>query len=90
MLTFEEIGLRPEVLKAIDELGFVHPTPIQEKIIPALLNSTQDLIGLAQTGTGKTAAFGLPVIEKVILIQEIFRLWFCAQPVNCVCRLPVI
>ena len=64
MLTFEEIGLRPEVLKAIKELGFEQPTPIQDKIIPELLNSDRDMIGLAQTGTGKTAAFGLPVIEK--------------------------
>ncbi len=64
MLTFEEMGLNPEILKAVNDLGFVYPTPIQEKIIPALLSSETDIIGLAQTGTGKTAAFGLPVIEK--------------------------
>ena len=65
MITFEEIGLSPEVLKAIDELGFVHPTPIQEKTIPGLRETNNDLVALAQTGTGKTAAFGLPIIEKV-------------------------
>ncbi len=64
MLTFEETGLGPEVLNAINDLGFVHPTPIQEKIIPALLTGETDIIGLAQTGTGKTAAFGLPIIER--------------------------
>ncbi len=65
MITFEEIGLSPEVLKAVTELGFVNPTPIQEKTIPGLRDTNQDLVGLAQTGTGKTAAFGLPIIEKL-------------------------
>ena len=63
MLTFEEAGLRPEILKAIKELGFDNPTPIQEKTLPTLLHSGKDMIGLAQTGTGKTAAFGLPLIQ---------------------------
>lgn len=63
MSTFEELGLKPEILKTINELGFVNPTPIQEKIIPVILKSQKDLIGLAQTGTGKTAAFGLPIIH---------------------------
>ena len=63
MLTFEETGIGPELLKAIKELGFENPTPIQEKTIPALLKSGKDMIGLAQTGTGKTAAFGLPLIQ---------------------------
>ncbi|TLX75214.1 DEAD/DEAH box helicase [Labilibacter sediminis] len=65
MITFEEIGLMPEVLKAIGEMGFVNPTPIQEKTIPGLRETNQDLVALAQTGTGKTAAFGLPIIEKI-------------------------
>ncbi len=65
MITFEETGLSPEVLKAIGELGFVNPTPIQEKTIPGLRETEKDLVALAQTGTGKTAAFGLPIIEKV-------------------------
>lgn len=64
MSTFEELGLNPELLKIIEELGFVSPTPIQEKIIPVILRSKKDLIGLAQTGTGKTAAFGLPIIQQ--------------------------
>ncbi len=63
MDTFAESGLRPEILKAVEQLGFVEPTPIQAKTIPYLLTTTQDLIALAQTGTGKTAAFGLPAIH---------------------------
>ncbi|MGQ1784207.1 MULTISPECIES: DEAD/DEAH box helicase [unclassified Saccharicrinis] len=65
MITFEETGLSSEVLKAIGEMGFVNPTPIQEKTIPGLRETNQDLVALAQTGTGKTAAFGLPIIEKL-------------------------
>lgn len=65
MDTFDDTGLKPTILQAVKELGFVSPTPIQAKTIPHLLNSTQDLIALAQTGTGKTAAFGLPVIQLV-------------------------
>lgn len=65
MTTFKETGLSPEVLKAIEELGFVTPTPIQVQTIPTLLKSEQDLVALAQTGTGKTAAFGLPIIDQV-------------------------
>ncbi len=63
MITFEEIGIMPDVLKAVRALGFENPMPIQEKVIPALLNTKDDLIGLAQTGTGKTAAFGLPIVQ---------------------------
>jgi ATP-dependent RNA helicase DeaD len=65
MLTFESFGLNNNILKSINELGFVSPTPIQEQVIPHLLKSKQDLIGLAQTGTGKTAAFGLPILEQI-------------------------
>ncbi|HNR19612.1 MAG TPA: DEAD/DEAH box helicase [Bacteroidia bacterium] len=65
MNKFEEIGLQEEIVKAISELGFENPTPIQEKTIPVLLKEHQDFIGLAQTGTGKTAAFGLPLIQKI-------------------------
>ncbi len=65
MITFEETGLSPEVLKAINELGYVNPTPIQEKTIPELKDGTNDVVALAQTGTGKTAAFSLPIIERV-------------------------
>jgi ATP-dependent RNA helicase DeaD len=62
-ISFEELGIEPAVLKAISELGFVHPTPIQKEVIPVLMDNTNDLIGLAQTGTGKTAAFGLPLVQ---------------------------
>ena len=64
-MTFEEMGLCPELLSAISEIGFEQPTPIQEKTIPHLLNSENDFIGLAQTGTGKTAAFGLPLLQSI-------------------------
>ncbi len=50
---------------AVEELGFTKPTPIQEEVIPIVLNSEEDIVGLAQTGTGKTAAFGLPIIEQI-------------------------
>lgn len=65
MATFGELGLKEELLQSIEELGFTQPTPIQEKAIPVLLSGTKDLIGLAQTGTGKTAAFGLPLLQLV-------------------------
>jgi len=63
MNTFNEMGLAPELLRAVEELGFDSPTPIQQKAIPIILNSDSDLVVLAQTGTGKTAAFGLPVLQ---------------------------
>src|SRR5213592_790658 len=65
MSTFEELGLQEKLLKAVEELGFTQPTPIQEKAIPVLLSGTKDFIGLAQTGTGKTAAFGLPLLQLI-------------------------
>ena len=65
MITFEELGLEEQLVKATNDLGFVNPTAIQEKAIPALLGGTKDLIGLAQTGTGKTAAFGLPLLQMI-------------------------
>ena len=63
MNQFSEIGLVPELLQAVEELGFVTPTPIQAEVLPLLLKEKQDMLGLAQTGTGKTAAFGLPVLQ---------------------------
>ncbi|MBA3649213.1 MAG: DEAD/DEAH box helicase [Chitinophagales bacterium] len=65
MHTFSDLGLSQPLLEAIEALGFSEPTPIQEKTIPVLLQNTRDLIALAQTGTGKTAAFGLPLIQLV-------------------------
>lgn len=69
MMTFEGLGLSPETLKAIYGLGFEEPTPIQEKAIPVAL-AGNDIIGQAPTGTGKTAAFGLPLIEKITVDSE--------------------
>lgn len=68
MQTFQELGLKKELLESIQALGFTTPTPIQQKAIPVLLEGTRDFIGLAQTGTGKTAAFGLPLLQ--LLDQE--------------------
>lgn len=67
MQTFNESGLNDDLLKAILEMGFETPTPIQSKTIPHLLQSDRDIIALAQTGTGKTAAFGLPLIQQIDL-----------------------
>ncbi len=67
MKTFQELGICDEILKAINELGYENPMPVQEQVIPHLLNGDSDLVALAQTGTGKTAAFGLPVIQRIDL-----------------------
>lgn len=64
MKTFNEMGLVDPIHKAVEELGFIEATPIQEKVIPRILESHQDIIALAQTGTGKTAAYGLPLIQN--------------------------
>jgi ATP-dependent RNA helicase DeaD len=63
MNPFNTLGIRHDIVNAITELGFVNPTPIQEQAIPVLLSGSNDFVGLAQTGTGKTAAFGLPLLE---------------------------
>ncbi|WP_413288122.1 DEAD/DEAH box helicase [Bdellovibrio sp. HCB337] len=63
--SFQSFGLSEPLMKAMNEMGFTSPTPIQEKAIPLLLGEAQDMIGLASTGTGKTAAFGIPLIEKI-------------------------
>lgn len=65
MSTFQELGLHDEIIEAITELGYQAPTPIQKEAIPQVLTSKTDLIALAQTGTGKTAAFGLPIINQI-------------------------
>ena len=63
MVSFEELGVGGEILQGLEALGFTEPTPIQEKVIPALLKESRDVVGLAQTGTGKTAAFGIPLLQ---------------------------
>ena len=70
MKTFDQLGLSSEIVKAIEELGFDQPMPVQEEVIPLLLAKTRDIIALAQTGTGKTAAFGLPIIHKIDVSQK--------------------
>ena len=65
MKTFEELGVSEKIRKAIEELGFVQPMPVQEEVIPYLLGNQNDVIALAQTGTGKTAAFGIPLLERI-------------------------
>ena len=64
-MNFKELGLKEELIKAVKALGFQTPMPIQEKAIPVLLSGERDFVGVAQTGTGKTAAFGLPLIQSV-------------------------
>ena len=59
------MGVSEEIRRAIEELGFETPMPVQEEVIPYLLGSRNDVIALAQTGTGKTAAFGIPVLQKI-------------------------
>ena len=66
-MTFQELGLEPMLLKAVTEMGFENPTPIQEQTIPQLQGKSTDMVALAQTGTGKTAAFGLPLLTKLDL-----------------------
>ena len=63
--TFSEIGINDQLVKAVTELGYTHATEIQERSIPVLISGTKDFIGLAQTGTGKTAAFGLPLLQLI-------------------------
>ena len=65
MKTFEELGVSEGIRRAIEEMGFVQPMPVQEEVIPYLLGNRNDVIALAQTGTGKTAAFGIPVLQRI-------------------------
>ena len=63
-MTFQELNLLPQLLKAVDELGYIQPSPIQAQAIPPVLKG-KDLIGCAQTGTGKTAAFAIPILQRL-------------------------
>ncbi|MFH1121420.1 MAG: DEAD/DEAH box helicase [Bacteroidota bacterium] len=65
MLNFQQLGLNPMLLQAVEALGFKEPMPVQAEVIPTLIENPSDLVGLAQTGTGKTAAFGLPVLHHI-------------------------
>lgn len=64
-MTFKELNLRAELISAVEELGYEQPMPVQEQTIPFMLTQTADLVALAQTGTGKTAAFGLPILSMI-------------------------
>ena len=68
LVRYEESGIDERILRAVEEMGFVHMTPIQEKAIPVFLEG-RDVIGQAQTGTGKTAAYGLPILQKINVSQ---------------------
>lgn len=70
MSQFQDYNLNPAILRAIDELGFKEPMPIQQETLPVLLSQKTDLVGLAQTGTGKTAAFGLPLLQNIDASQR--------------------
>ena len=71
MKTFEELGVSLEIRKAIEEIGYESPMPVQEEVIPYLLGNGNDVVALAQTGTGKTAAFGLPLIQKIDVTRRV-------------------
>ena len=71
MKTFEELGVSAEIRRAIEEMGYENPMPVQEEVIPYLLGEGNDVVALAQTGTGKTAAFGLPLIQKADIKQRV-------------------
>ena len=71
MKTFEELGVSAEIRQAIEEMGYEQPMPVQEEVIPYLLGENNDVVALAQTGTGKTAAYGLPLIQKVDISHRV-------------------
>ncbi|MBO6518155.1 MAG: DEAD/DEAH box helicase [Bacteroidia bacterium] len=85
MTTFEEVGLQDDILQAIKELGFENPTPIQEKSIPQIINHQSDVLALASTGTGKTAAFGLPIAQKIDLNNKAIQA-LVLSPTRELCR----
>src|SRR5687767_14893394 len=70
MTSFSSFSLREELTRAVSDMGFETPTPIQQKVIPQLLSDPSDIIALAQTGTGKTAAFGLPLLHHTDIAQK--------------------
>jgi len=82
---FEDLGLRGDIVKAVQELGFEHPTPVQESIIPTQLKEQSDIVCLSQTGTGKTAAFGLPLIQEINL-DEAYPQALVLSPTRELCR----
>ena len=85
MLSFHDLGLKPELIKAVETLGFKDPMPVQAAVIPYLLAKPCDVVGLAQTGTGKTAAFGLPLLQYIDLsLKQTQALILCPTRELCV------
>ncbi|OFX87792.1 MAG: hypothetical protein A2W99_15865 [Bacteroidetes bacterium GWF2_33_16] len=70
MNKFEALGINQDILQGINDLGFAEPMPVQTQVIPALLEKTNDIVALAQTGTGKTAAFGLPILQQIVIADK--------------------
>lgn len=73
MGNFKDLGIQEDYIKGLNELGIITPTPIQEEVIPLLLTTTTDLVGQAQTGTGKTAAYGLPLLDSIDVKQKVVQ-----------------
>lgn len=91
-MTFEELGVNENLRRAIEELGFESPMPVQEKVIPHLLGegAEGDVVALAQTGTGKTAAFGLPVLQRIDPEMRRPQALILSPPANYACRSALI
>lgn len=89
MKNFEELGVSEQIRKAIEELGFVQPMPVQEAVIPYLIDNQKDVIALAQTGTGKTAAFGIPLLMRIDTSRRDTQALVLSPPANCACRSPM-
>ena len=70
MNKFETLGINSDILQGIIDLGFNEPMPVQTQVIPALLEKSNDIVALAQTGTGKTAAFGLPILQLINIADK--------------------
>ncbi|MEK9613273.1 MAG: DEAD/DEAH box helicase [Flavobacteriaceae bacterium] len=87
MTTFKSLGLNAPLLSAVEKLGFETPTEVQNKVIPILLEQNTDLVALAQTGTGKTAAFGFPMLQRIDTSQRVTQ-GLILSPVNYVFKSP--
>lgn len=89
MKTFEELGVSEDIRRAIEELGFEQPMPVQEEVIPYLLGNRNDVIALAQTGTGKTAAFGIPILQRIDPTNRPHRHLCSVRHASCACKSPM-
>ena len=89
MKSFKALGLNEALLQAVEDLGFETPSEVQQKTIPVLLQDETDLVALAQTGTGKTAAFGFPLIQKIQSESRTTQGIILSPPGNFACRSPM-